>query len=187
MKETEYAYAVAYTHTLENRMLTKADYEALLNISSLEEALRFLSDKGYGGNGGTERNLNAEIMLKEELSFTWSEVRKACPKDAPIHILLYQNDFHNLKTILKAVFSGADYKNLMLAPYTISPDVIHRAIAEGKPESLPDIFKNPAVQAYQILAREGELHVGAQESQLIPYVIPLARKFQCEHIILIKE
>jgi len=156
MKETEYAYAVAYTHTLENRMLKKAAYEVLLNASSFEEALRVLSDKGYGGNAKTEQSPNAETLLKEELAYAWNEVRNACPKDAPFEILLYQNDFHNLKAILKAVFSGTGYKDLILEPYTISPDVIYSAVAEGKPESLTGIFKNPATEAYHILACEGD-------------------------------
>ena len=155
MKETDYTYAVAYIRTLEKKMLTNADYDALLSAGSLSESLQILSAKGYG-NGITELNFTAETLLQEELSFTWNEVRKACPKDAPTHILLYQNDFHNLKTILKAVFSNVDYKPLMLEPHTISPDAIHRAIAEGKPGSLPDILKKPAAEAYQILAREGD-------------------------------
>lgn len=155
MKETEFAYASAYTRTLENKMLGKSDFEALLNASSFEEALRVLSDRGYG-NGKTGKILDAKTLLKEELVYIWKEVKDACPKDAPIHILLYQNDFHNLKTILKSVFSGATYEPLMIEPYTTSPDVIHRAITEGKIESLPEIFRKPALEAYHILARDND-------------------------------
>ena len=156
MKETEYAYAVAFVRTLENRMLKKADYEALFSATSLEEALLYLLSKGYGEAATTEQTLNADILLKEELAYTWNEVEKACPEDAPFDFLLYPNDFHNLKTILKAVFSGTSHTNLMLKPYTIPPDVIHRAIANGKPESLPDMLKKSAAEAYHILAREGD-------------------------------
>jgi len=155
MKETEYAYAAAFTRTLENKMLSKADFEALLNADSPERALRYLSDKGYG-NGRTGQAVDAEAMLKAELAHIWNEVKDACPKGAPIDILLYQNDFHNLKTILKAVFSGTAYQSLMLEPYTVPPDVIHRAVSEGKPESLPGIFKPPAAEAYHILARDND-------------------------------
>ena len=156
MKETEYAYAVAYTRTLENRMLIKADYEALLNAHALEEALRYLSDKGYGGNEKKDRSISEENLLKDELAFIWNEVRSACPKNAPIDVILYQNDFHNLKTILKAVFSGMDYKPLMLEPCTVSPDTIYRAIADGKPENLPAFFKQTASEAYHSLSRDGD-------------------------------
>ena len=145
MKDTDFIYASAYTRTLENKMLGRADYEALLNVPSCEYALRYLSDKGYRGG-------------KEELAYAWNEVKDACPKGAPLHVLLYQNDFHNLKTILKTVFSGdsAAYTPLMLEPYTISPEEIYRAVTEGKLEGLPAPFQEPALEAYQILARDND-------------------------------
>ncbi|MCL2434320.1 MAG: V-type ATPase subunit [Clostridia bacterium] len=178
MRETDYAYAVAYTHTLENRMLKKADYDSLLGMGSFAEAVRFLADKGWGGAGWQmeaagalsqnesmdaapkEHNTDADAMLKAEQAYIWSEVKNACPKDAPdatvlpFNILLYQNDFHNLKTILKAVFSGAAFRPLMLEPNTVSPEAMHQAIAAGKPDALPEPFKTPAAEAYRALARE---------------------------------
>ena len=153
MRDTEFAYASAYMRTLENKMLEKADFEALFNAPSFEQALRVLSDKGYG-NGKKGEHIDAETLLKDELIYIWNEVKSACPKDTPIHILLYQNDFHNLKTILKSVFSGVAYEPLILEPYTVPPDTIHRAITEGKIENLPDIIKIPAEEAYHILARD---------------------------------
>lgn len=155
MKEADYAYASAYTRTLENKMLKKSDIEALLSASSLEEALRILSDKGYG-HIKTGQSLDTDTLLKEELLYVWREVKDACPKDAPIHILLYQNDFHNLKAILKSVFSTAAYESLMMEPYTILPDEIYRAVTEGKIESLPEILREPAAKAYDILVRDND-------------------------------
>ena len=155
MKETGFAYASAYMRTLENKMLSKADFEALLNAPSVEEAIRILSDKGYG-NSKRGQPADVEMLLTEELSYIWNEVKDACPKGAPIHILLYQNDFHNLKAILKATFSGVAYEPLMMEPNTISPSVIHRAITEGKIESLPKFIRESAEEAYQILVRDND-------------------------------
>ena len=155
MNETEYAYAVAYTRTLENKMLGRADFEALLNATSYDDAVRYLSDKGYG-HGSIGQNPDAEALLKGELSYIWHEVRGACPEGAPIDILLYQNDFHNLKAILKAVFSNITFEHLLMEPYTIHPEVIHSAITNGKPEDLPNILKDSASEAYSILARDGD-------------------------------
>ncbi len=155
MKDADYLYASAYTRTLENRMLDSSDIEALLNAPSLEDALRILSDKGYEYSRSGQ-GIDTDTMLKEKLLYIWKEVRDACPKDAPIHVLLYQNDFHNLKAILKAVFSGVGYEPLMLEPYTISPDEIYQAVSEGKLENLPEIVREPAQKAYEILARDND-------------------------------
>jgi V/A-type H+-transporting ATPase subunit C len=153
--ETEYAFAVSYTHTLENRMLKKSDFDALLNASSFEAALRYLSDRGYGGSKAGQIP-DAESMLNEDQRLTWSELQNVCPKGAPVTILLYQNDFHNLKAVLKAFFSGAAYMPLMLEPSTVDPETIHRAIAEGKPESLPNMMQKPGLESYRALARDGD-------------------------------
>jgi len=142
MKDTEFVYASAYTRTLENRMLQRADFEALLAAPSEREALRYLAGKNY--------------QVEGELVRAWDEVRYTCPEGAPLHVLLYQNDFHNLKTILKAVFGDTAYESLMLEPCTVPPEEIHRAITQGKPESLPEPFKGPAMETYQILARDGD-------------------------------
>ena len=156
MKETDYVYAVAYTHMLENKMLQKADYDDMLEARSLAEAQKVLLNIGYGGNAGKERNLGAEDLLKEEMAYTWDEIRRACPKDAPLNILLYQNDFHNLKAILESFLSGVDYKPLILEPHAFSPDAIHRAVAGGKMDTLPEALKKPAMEAHRILSRDGD-------------------------------
>ena len=140
MKDTGFVYASAYIRILENKMLGKVDYEAMLSAPSHEEALRYLSAKGW----------------EADMAQIWNEVQEACPESAPLHILLYQNDFHNLKAILKAMFGGAKHEPLMLEPYTVLPDVIHRAAQEGKLESLPEPFRQPAMEAYHILARDND-------------------------------
>jgi len=151
MKETEYAYAAAYTRTLENRMLTKSDFEVLMKLPTEEALIRQLAEKGYGGGKDVFSD-----MLKNELQNAWNEVRFACPKGAPVDILLYQNDFHNLKTILKAVFGQSDYKSLILEPCTIEPKIIYDAVLTGRLEGLPYILKKPALKAYDILARSND-------------------------------
>lgn len=160
MKETNYAFAVAYTRTLENKMLTMTDMDVMLNADSEHTARKYLLDKGYGH---TKAQLGEEVstqdMLSGELSYAWVEVREACPEGAPIDVLLYQNDFHNLKTILKAVFTKSDWKNILLTPCTIDPDEIYAQVSTGQMENLPPLLKQPAIEAHEVLAKtqDGQL------------------------------
>ncbi|MCL2013459.1 MAG: V-type ATPase subunit [Oscillospiraceae bacterium] len=160
MKETAYAYAVAYTRALENRMLQRADLEAMLALPSEKDALKYLADKGYG-NSGSKTAAGAEEMMKNELEYTWSEVQNACPEGAPIDILLYQNDFHNLKTILKSIFDGSvsGYESLLLGPYITDPAFIYESITTGKTDDFPPLLRDAAKRAYDILAstNDGQL------------------------------
>ncbi len=155
MKDTEYAYSVAFVRTLENKMLSKSDIDTLINAKSASDAMRFLADKGYGG-GEQAAPSQIEQILKGELENSWQLVREACPEGAPIDVLLYKNDFHNLKTILKATHSSAKWEDLMLRPSTVDPQVIADAVMQGRLDTLPELLKEPAIRAYDVLTKTGD-------------------------------
>ncbi len=158
MKETRFAFAVAYMRTLENKMLEQSDIDAMLNLSSLGDAMKYLADRSYGSGERTGHEGKKEIddMLKAELEKSWQEIREACPKGAPIDVLLYQNDFSNLKTIMKAVFGGEEWEHLMMYPCTVEPQLIYKAVSEKDLEEMPVLLQLPAMQAYEVLARTSD-------------------------------
>jgi V/A-type H+-transporting ATPase subunit C len=155
LKDTEYAYSVAFVRTLENKMLSKGDIDILINAKSAQDAMRILADKGYGG-GEIAPPSDIELILKNELESAWQNVREACPDGAPIDVLLYKNDFHNLKTILKATHSSVSWENLMLRPCTVEPQLIADAVMQGRLDTLPELLRAPAAEAYDILTRTGD-------------------------------
>ncbi|MDD6484224.1 MAG: V-type ATPase subunit [Clostridiales bacterium] len=151
MRETDYAFAVAYVRTLENKMLSPSDIDSLKNAQDAEEALRILEQTGYG-----DGKKDAEEMICAELEKSWSEVRGACPKGAPVDILLYKNDFQNLKSIIKAMFGGVDYETLMLRPCTIEPRQMADAVRNGNFSALPELVSDIAAHAFDLLAKTGD-------------------------------
>lgn len=154
----DYTYAVAYTRTLENKMLSKNDMELLINCEDLESAIKFLSDKGYG-NGKEYSKSNMVDMLKDEIKKSWSEVEFAVNNDRIIDIFLYRNDFHNLKTVLKAVFSNVDWEPFVLEPCIVPVKVLFDAISVKDYNKLPEFLREPAINAYKLLAKtqDGQL------------------------------
>lgn len=156
MKDTRFAYSVAYMRTLENKMLEQSDVDSMLSMDDFAGAAKFLADRGYGGGVLPEGKRGIDEMLKAELEKAWEEIREACPEGAPIDVLLYQNDFQNLKTILKAVFGDEPWESLMLYPVTVEPELVHRAISENNMEILPPLLKKSAETAYELLAASGD-------------------------------
>jgi len=155
MSDTDYAYSVAYMRTVENKMLKKADVDALLQMPDVAGAVKYLEDKGYdmpGGGTGEIGKPEIDAMLSMTLKYAWQEIREAAPKGAPLDILLLQNDYHNLKTILKAVFSESTWEGLMLEPYTVEPQFIYDVVSENRLDDLPEKLRRPAREAYEILA-----------------------------------
>ncbi len=154
MHETEYAYAVAYMKTLENKMLSQSEIESLIVANDVKSAIRILTDKGFGKNSKTY--YNADELLKDELEKIWDEAKNACPEESPLDIILYKNDFHNLKTILKASVYGVMWENLMIRPCTVEPQRIDDAIKSSDFESLPEFIRNVLKNGYELITTTGD-------------------------------
>lgn len=144
MKDVEYVYAVSYIKTLENKMLTHSDMQTLIASSGIDEAKRFLRERMWVGE-------SAEELLKNELENVWKKAYEVCPKEAPVGLLLYENDFHNLKTVLKASVAGEKWGNMILSPYITPPDDIEKAIKTKNFDELPEHIKDAAREAYGLL------------------------------------
>ena len=144
MKDVEYVYAVSYIKTLENKMLSHSDLETLIASDGIETAKRFLKERGWKGE-------TSEELLKNELSSAWTKAYEVCPKEAPIDLLLYENDFHNLKTVLKATVQNEKWDDMVLSPFITPPEVIEKAIKTKNYDEIPEHLKNTVIDAYELL------------------------------------
>ena len=155
MKDTDYTYAVAYIRTLENKMLTAGTLEAILNSESYEDAVKLIHDSGFSKNGSDSDSVDG--LIKKELEYAWSEAREVCPEGAPLDVLLYKNDFHNLKTVLKAVITDTAWENLIIKPCITDPQAICDAIKNTDFSELPEFMSEACERAYKIIT---ETHDG---------------------------
>ena len=152
MNQTDYAYGVSYIRSIENRLLDKGDVESLILTKTPEEAIRILTDKGYSTEPVAPADY--ERLLSAQLEKCWETVREAAPKGAPLDLFLYQNDFHNLKVVLKATFTGAkQIESLFLSPHTVDTDLIVKTVSNQDFSLLPDMLKTAAEEAYRALSR----------------------------------
>ena len=157
MNDLEYAFAAAYIKTIANKMLTRKDLEQLMGFGTAEEAIKFLKDRGYGGKSDGDGRL--EGLLQRELETAWQEAYSVLPEGAPVDILLYQNDFHNLKTVLKAMMSNAAWEELVIRPCIVEPQELYDAAVTADFGGLPEFIRDTAEQAYERItsSNDGQL------------------------------
>ena len=178
MKDVEYVYAVSYIKTLENKMLTHSDMQTLIASDGIEAAKRFLRERSWSGE-------TAEELLKNELERAWKSAYEACPCEAPIDLLLYENDFHNLKTVLKASVAGEKWDNMVISPYITAPADIERAIKSKNTDELPEHIKTVTEEAYMLLTSTmdgqlAEIYIDKAEHLA---VLEAAKKSKSEFLI----
>ena len=155
MNQIDYAYGVAYIRAIENRLLSKTDFENLIQAKSNQEAMQILLDKGYSSDQAEPEDF--EALLSNQLQQCWNEVREVAPEGAPLDVLLYKNDFHNYKVVLKGINQGKkDYESLLLEPNTIDYKKMVSAVANRNFDNLPDMLRQPAQESYEILTRTAD-------------------------------
>lgn len=144
MGNTSYASAVAAVRAMENSLLTHSDIEQLIASKSKAEYNSLISAKG------------SEQATLEDV---WDMLRAYAPNDRELEILLYKNDFHNLKAALKAVISGKEPQHYFIRPTNLDLDKLVVAIKSKEYEDLPEYIRKTAQEAYELITRtlDGQL------------------------------
>ena len=129
---------------MENSLLTHSDIEQLIASKSKAEYNSLISAKG------------SEQATLEDV---WDMLRAYAPNDRELEILLYKNDFHNLKAALKAVISGKEPQHYFIRPTNLDLDKLVVAIKSKEYEDLPEYIRKTAQEAYELLTRtlDGQL------------------------------
>ncbi|MCD6170610.1 MAG: V-type ATP synthase subunit C [Candidatus Latescibacteria bacterium] len=141
--DTRYAYAVGRIRSLERRYLTSQDIERLIATEEPEEAYRFLVEKGYtGGELKIKTWSDLESCLAVERQQVLALISTLC-QDTPISNLFRERyDFHNLKVLLKARYSGQDLDHLLIDVGTVGVESLTKAVAEDDYRSMPQFIRN---------------------------------------------
>ncbi len=146
-------FAIGNLRVKETSLLNKSDYAALMNAKTVEELAVLMGEKSAGGS--VEKMSVPEILSAKQEKL-WEYIYDIAPDMALFEPFLYENDFHNLKAILKAVVSDKDFEKLLAKPFTVTPELIKTAVAEKKFDILPELLRNTAIKAYDILTKSGD-------------------------------
>ena len=101
---TKYANAVAAIRAMENSLLSRNDLDQLINTATKTERENIVASKR--GSGAEELTLEG----------VWETIRAYAPDCRELEILLYRNDFHNLKAALKSMIAGKEPQGYYIRP-----------------------------------------------------------------------
>ncbi|MDE6780678.1 MAG: V-type ATPase subunit [Ruminococcus sp.] len=139
---TEYASAVAAVKAMENMLFTYSDLEQLINARTQNEFDALVNAKDNNG-----------------LPEVWDMLRTYAPDSKELEILLYRNDFHNLKAVLKAMISDRQPDGYFIRPSNVSSETLKEAFWTKNTDILPEYMRETASMAYELLTRtlDGQL------------------------------
>ena len=148
-----WGFSVGNVRAKESTLLKGNDLEQLASLSNEEQLLSALKDKGFGG---ADASGSIDEILKHETEQLWEYAKSTSADFSVFYPLLIDNDYHNLKTVIKGFLSGKSYDNLMLRPSVIDTEIIETAIKEKQFSLLPEFIKDAAKEAYEVLARTSD-------------------------------
>lgn len=105
-KDSRYAYTTGRVRALELYLLKEADFIRMRQSGKIEEVLQVLNKTFPYSESmkDIQKEEEFERGLDRELRRTYEEVRYFCPEPELIDLLWLENDFYNLKVLLKAHF-----------------------------------------------------------------------------------
>ena len=153
MSKTQYTYAVARIRALEVSLFSASTIEQLIACKDLESCLRFLQDKGWGGN---DVPMDADAILTREREKIWETIGEMHVDMDVFNVLSYTNWFHNLKAAVKEVCTGKSGANIFYEGTPIPKEEMLRIIREKDYKALPENLQAAAEEAVETLLHSGD-------------------------------
>lgn len=143
----EYTYAAAFVKSLEINMITAGEFLAAVDYDSgqLED---FLRTKGYEGKNIGEMLDNEQIRLHGVcLELTGNDEVK--------DVLISENDFHNIKAVMKSVISKRSFEDLIYERTRVDCAALSESIKSGDFSGLDESISGICGAAFNIYKKEG--------------------------------
>lgn len=118
----DYIFATARIRSMEKKLLTSEQFRTMAESKNIDDVLKVLQDAGYGTEGNAIKADNYESVLKQAERDLFAEIRELSKENPLFNIFSYQEDYHNIKVLLKAEALGVDRRDILMGNGTIEPD-----------------------------------------------------------------
>ncbi len=151
LQESDYIYATGRIRSKETELLTSQDVSRLISCKTYEETARYLNSKGYNIKG-----LKYIDALKERENSSWTLMTELIDNIRFLDCFVLKNDFHNLKTGIKAGVAQIDGAGYLTSPSVFNPKTVYESAAKHSFSDLPDILRKAGEESYEVLAKTGQ-------------------------------
>ncbi len=151
-KKEAYLSLSAMLRARETRLLNGERAARMLEAASFEDAVKLLTDCGYGEL--TRRDAaGLEELLSSRREALFREMENLAPEKGVVELFRVKYDTHNAKALLKAEAMGLDPKRLFSRCGRVPPEKLLEAYREERYSELPETFGKALAEARDLLAR----------------------------------
>lgn len=153
---SKYAYVLGRVKALEANLITKTQFNRMVEASSSSEAAKVLSETVYGDVEGADVETIEKILL-EELKHVYDLVQHISPEREFTDLLQLKYDFHNVKAVLKSETVSREPQHLVPLG-VIDIDTLKRALEE-RLKDLPPPLAQAVEKARHAYEKTGDTQV----------------------------
>ncbi|WP_297811617.1 V-type ATP synthase subunit C [uncultured Finegoldia sp.] len=114
MKKEDFIHQSAITRVKEKELLTRNDYERLIDATNLDETVRLLSDTVYQSEFAMlDKYEHYDQALKNELKKTYKYMYDMSDFQYPVDLMALKYDYHNLKVLIKEYLKKEDFSHML--------------------------------------------------------------------------
>lgn len=131
VKNTDYLFSTSRVRAIENNLLDSSRIEKMLDAKNLGDAIKVLLEMGYDDpaeEGADPEDFERILALEHKKAYEL--VLGIVPDPKCFDFLLYQYDYHNIKTILKCEFAGVNPDEMLYRTGSVSPEKMKKDILD---------------------------------------------------------
>ena len=152
MVSQDFTYAVSRIRMKETKLLTRKDIDRLIAQQDYPSVITALAEFGYN----CEKTKDSSDILAEELEKLWSLMAELVEDMSVFDVFRIQNDYHNLKVSVKAVYSDKTVSSMLISGGTIEGEIIYQCVKNRDYKVLPEILAQTAQKALNIILKTGD-------------------------------
>ena len=148
----DYTFACARVRANERNLLNKEKLNVMIEARTMEDALKVLQEAGYG-EGEVILPSSFEKVLNQESAKVYDFIHSIAPNSKEFVIFHYPFDYHNIKTLLKAEFTGTSGKEILMSGGTISAENMAILVKDRNYMAMTPHMKAAIEESVDTLAR----------------------------------
>ena len=147
-------FANAAVKSREENLFSNDRLMRMLEADTLQDAVKILIEAGYGGGTVPEDPMDFETILSAEAVITDKFVMSVAPEGAGFECFRLQTDYHNMKALMKARYTGAGVEGMLRAGGLIDVDLLKEKLERENPDLNP--YADAAVAEITKAAADGK-------------------------------
>ena len=152
-RDTDHLHASARVRALENGMVTRRDFQKMIDAKTVEEAYKVLSDAPICHGAPMQ---DYEQALEQNLLDAYQLLDRLAPGTGLTQLFRYQYDGHNFKTAIKSRRGGGDTSGVYSNLGNLPAKAVVAQVESGRVEGVPAPLADAALEASDVLAKTGD-------------------------------